>query len=690
MSRRILVTSALPYANGPLHFGHIIEAVQTDVWVRFQRLRGNECLYVCAEDTHGTPIMIKAQSEGLTPEALIARVAAEHRADYQGFLIGHDQFHSTHSAENRHFTDLMFGRLKDAGHITQRSVRQAYDEQAGMFLPDRYVRGTCPRCKAVDQYGDSCEVCGATYSPADLIDPKSTISGTTPVWRDSEHLFFALGRFEPMLREWVRSGSLQDSVRAKLAEWFETGLQDWDISRDAPYFGFEIPGHPGKYFYVWFDAPIGYLGSLKALCDRRGLDLDAFLKPGSDIELHHFIGKDISYFHTLFWPAVLDGSGFRKPTAVHVHGFLTVDGQKMSKSRGTFVTARRYLERLPPEALRYYFAAKLGPGVDDIDLALGDFTARVNADLVGKLVNIASRCAGFVAKGGGTLAHELPDPGLYAEFIAAAPRIADLYEGLDYAQAMREIMALADRANQYVDAHKPWALAKDPARAAEALAVATQGINLFRVLMVYLAPVLPDTGCKAAGFLGAPLSSWDEIATPLLDRPLAPYEPLAVRLDPKVVAELIETPAAAVPAAAPGAASTATPAATKAAAATKPAAAKPAAAAAPPGTITIDDFAKLDLRVAKVLEASDVEGSDKLLKLTLELGGERRTVFSGIRHTYTAAGLVGRHVVVVANLAPRKMRFGVSEGMVLCAADADDRVYLLSPDDGAASGLPIS
>ena len=690
MSRRILVTSALPYANGPLHFGHIIEAVQTDVWVRFQRLRGNECLYVCAEDTHGTPIMIKAQSEGLTPEALIARVAAEHRADYQGFLIGHDQFHSTHSAENRHFTDLMFGRLKDAGHITQRSVRQAYDEQAGMFLPDRYVRGTCPRCKAVDQYGDSCEVCGATYSPADLIDPKSTISGTTPVWRDSEHLFFALGRFEPMLREWVRSGSLQDSVRAKLAEWFETGLQDWDISRDAPYFGFEIPGHPGKYFYVWFDAPIGYLGSLKALCDRRGLDLDAFLKPGSDIELHHFIGKDISYFHTLFWPAVLDGSGFRKPTAVHVHGFLTVDGQKMSKSRGTFVTARRYLERLPPEALRYYFAAKLGPGVDDIDLALGDFTARVNSDLVGKLVNIASRCAGFVAKGGGTLARELPDPGLYAEFTAAAPRIADLYEGLDYAQAMREIMALADRANQYVDAHKPWALAKDPARAAEALAVATQGINLFRVLMVYLAPVLPDTACKAAGFLGAPLASWDEIATPLLDRPLAPYEPLAVRLDPKVVAELIETPAAAVPAAATGAAATATPAATKAAAASKPAAAKPAAAAAPPGTITIDDFAKLDLRVAKVVEASDVEGSDKLLKLTLELGNERRTVFSGIRHTYTAASLVGRHVVVVANLAPRKMRFGVSEGMVLCAADADDRVYLLSPDDGAASGLPIS
>jgi len=496
MSRRILVTSALPYANGPLHFGHIIEAVQTDVWVRFQRLRGNECRYVCAEDTHGTPIMIKAQSEGITPEALIARVAAEHRADYEGFLIGHDQFHSTHSAENRHFTDLMFGRLKAAGHITQRSVRQAYDEQAGMFLPDRYVRGTCPRCKAADQYGDSCEVCGATYSPADLIDPKSTLSGTTPVWRDSEHLFFALGRFEAMLREWVQSGSLQDSVRAKLAEWFETGLQDWDISRDAPYFGFEIPGHPGKYFYVWFDAPIGYLGSLKALCDRRGLDIDAFLKPDSDIELHHFIGKDISYFHTLFWPAVLDGSGFRKPTAVHVHGFLTIDGQKMSKSRGTFVTARRYLERLPPEALRYYFAAKLGPAVDDIDLALGDFTARVNSDLVGKLVNIASRCAGFLVKRfDGRLA--ALDHGAHEGFAqpwSGPEAVAALYEQREFGKAIREIMQFADAVNQYVDAEKPWELAKDPARAADLHRCCSTALRAFRDLVLLLAL----TPCGAA------------------------------------------------------------------------------------------------------------------------------------------------------------------------------------------------
>ena len=670
MSRRILVTSALPYANGPLHLGHIIEAVQTDIWVRFQRLRGHDALYVCAEDTHGTPIMIKAQSEGITPEELIARIAESHRADYQGFLIGHDQFHSTHSAENRYFTDLMFERLQADGHIARRSVRQAYDEQAGMFLPDRYVRGACPKCKTPDQYGDSCEACGATYSPADLIEPKSTLSGTAPVWRDSEHLFFSLGRFEAMLRDWVKSDSLQDAVRAKLDEWFSAGLQDWDISRDAPYFGFEIPGHPGKYFYVWFDAPIGYLGSFKALCERRGLDMQAYLGADSTAELHHFIGKDISYFHTLFWPAVLHGAGFRRPTAVHVHGFLTINGQKMSKSRGTFITARRYLEHLPAEPLRYYFAAKLGPGVDDIDLSLEDFTARVNSDLVGKLVNIASRCAGFVARSGGRLATALPDTALYTEFTATAPRIAEMYERLDYSQAMREIMALADRANQYVDAHKPWALAKDPARAEEALAVATQGINLFRVLMVYLAPVLPEMTCHAAGFLGAPLARWDEIDSPLLGSPLAPYQALAQRLDPKAVAQLVETPME------------------------KPvanAATAPAAPTAPTAaTIGIDDFAKLDLRIAKVIAAEAVEGSDKLLKLTLDLGAEQRTVFSGIRKSYSPEQLQGRSVVVIANLAPRKMRFGVSEGMVLCASGADDRVFLLTADDGAAGGMKIS
>lgn len=664
MSRQILVTSALPYANGSLHLGHIIEAVQTDVWVRFQKMQGHSCLYVCAEDTHGTPIMIRAQSEGIRPEDLIARVAAEHKADYRDFLIGHDQFHSTHSPENRYFTDSMFERLQAAGHITRRSVRQAYDEKAGMFLPDRYVRGTCPTCKAVDQYGDSCEACGATYTPAELIEPRSTISDTAPVWRESEHLFFALGHFEAMLRDWVKSGSLQDAVRSKLDEWFNAGLQDWDISRDAPYFGFEIPGAPGKYFYVWFDAPIGYLGSFKAYCDRTGLDLQHYLHPDSTTELHHFIGKDISYFHTLFWPAVLHGSGFRRPTAVHVHGFLTINGQKMSKSRGTFITARRYLDHLPAEALRYYFVAKLGAGVDDIDLSLEDFTARVNSDLVGKLVNIASRCAGFIARGGGRLAPALADSALYAEFIAAAPRLATLYEARDYSQAIRDIMALADKANQYVDANKPWALAKDPARADEVVAVATQGINLFRVLMVYLAPVLPQMACKAAAFLGAPLARWSEIDQPLLGTPLANYEPLALRLDPKQVAALVDTTSATVT--------------------------TPAAAAATKPLISIDDFAKLDLRMARIADASAVEGSDKLLKLTLELGEERRTVFSGIRKAYSPDALVGRHVVVVANLAPRKMRFGVSEGMVLCASDAADRLFLLGADDGVTSGLPVS
>jgi len=678
MSRQILVTSALPYANGSLHLGHIIEAVQTDVWVRFQKMQGHSCLYVCAEDTHGTPIMIRAQSEGIRPEDLIARVAEEHKADYRDFLIGHDQFHSTHSPENRYFTDSMFERLQAAGHITRRSVRQAYDEQAGMFLPDRYVRGTCPTCKAADQYGDSCEVCGATYTPADLIEPRSTISNTAPVWRESEHLFFALGHFEAMLREWVKSGSLQDAVRSKLDEWFNSGLQDWDISRDAPYFGFEIPGAPGKYFYVWFDAPIGYLGSFKAYCDRTGLDLNHYLRPDSTTELHHFIGKDISYFHTLFWPAVLHGSGFRRPTAVHVHGFLTINGQKMSKSRGTFITARRYLDHLPAEALRYYFAAKLGSGVDDIDLSLEDFTARVNSDLVGKLVNIASRCSGFIARGGGHLAPALADAALYAEFTTAAPRLASLYEARDYSQAIREIMALADKANQYVDANKPWALAKDPTRADEVVAVATQGINLFRVLMVYLAPVLPQLACKAAAFLGAPLARWNEIDQPLLGTPLANYEPLALRLDPKQVGALVDTASTAeAPKAISNDNKTSSKVTTPESATTKP-------------LISIDDFAKLDLRMARVAEASIVEGSDKLLKLTLELGEQRRTVFSGIRKTYSPESLVGRHVVVVANLAPRKMRFGVSEGMVLCASDEADRLFLLGADEGVTSGLPVS
>jgi methionyl-tRNA synthetase len=681
MKRKILVTSALPYANGALHLGHIIEAVQTDIWVRFQRMQGHDCIYVCAEDTHGTPVMIKAQSEGVTPEQLITRMAAEHRADYQGFLIGHDHFHSTHSPENKAITEDLYLKLKARGHITTRSVRQAYDEQAGMFLPDRYVKGECPVCHTADQYGDSCENCGSTYTPDKLINPVSTLSKTTPVWRESEHYFFKLGDFSEVLRGWLENGGARQSeVRAKLDEWFKAGLQDWDISRDAPYFGFEIPGAPGKYFYVWFDAPIGYLGSFKALCEQRGLSYDEYLGPDSQADLYHFIGKDISYFHNLFWPAVLHGSGCRMPTAVFVHGFLTVNGVKMSKTRGTFITASKYLSLLPAEPLRFYFASKLNSAVEDIDLSLDDFVARVNSDIVGKLVNIASRCAGFVARGGGRLAAQLPDPALYAEFAALRNPIAELYEGRDYSGALRGIMGLADRANQYVDSNKPWALAKDPAKAAEVLAVCTQGINLFRVLMSYLAPVLPQMAVKAGKFLNISFAEWTSVDTPLFDHPINAYEPLALRLDPKVVAQLVDAQPAAEPAKA--AAKSEKKAKDVNTAATAPAA---------PGLVKIDDFAKLDLRVARVLDAKFVEGSDKLLQLTLDLGTEQRNVFSGIRSAYDPAKLVGRQVVMIANLEPRKMRFGVSQGMVLCASGDDGpEVFLLSPDDGALPGMKVT
>jgi methionyl-tRNA synthetase len=667
MPRKILVTGALPYANASLHLGHIMEAVQTDIWVRFQKMRGNDCIYCSAEDAHGTPIMIRAQQEGIAPETLIARTAAEHRRDYAGFLIGFDQFHTTHSPENVRFTREIYSTLSERGYIARRAVRQAYDENAGMFLPDRYVRGTCPRCKSPDQYGDSCEVCGSTYTPADLIDPISTVTQTTPVWRESDHLFFKLGEFESMLREYVAGGSLQPAVRAKLAEWFEAGLQDWDISRDAPYFGIEIPDAPGKFFYVWFDAPIGYIASFEAWRVAHAAAFDEYWKSETATELYHFIGKDISYFHTLFFPAVLHGAGLRRPTGVFAHGFLTINGQKMSKSRGTFITAQRYLERLPPEPLRYYFAAKLSNGIEDIDFSLDDFVARANSDLVGKLVNIASRCAGFIERGGGRLATALPEPGLYDEFANAGEGIAARYEAREYSAAMREIMDLADRANRYIDQHKPWTLVKDPARAEQVRAIATQGLNLFRVLMCYLAPVLPSMAQAAAAFLGGSVTEWSAVAAPLLDRPITRYQPLATRLDPDAVAALIEPTVAA---ASPGPA---------------------AAEARAPATVSIDDFAKLDLRVARVAKAELVEGSDKLLRLTLDLGGEQRTVFSGIRAAYRPEQLTDRLVVVIANLAPRKMRFGVSQGMVLCAGGDDPgAVFLLAADAGALPGMKVT
>jgi methionyl-tRNA synthetase len=668
--RRILVTSALYYANGPLHLGHILEAIQTDIWVRFQKLRGHECYYVCADDTHGTPIMLKAQSEGITPEQLIAQVSIEHRRDLADMLIGLDNFGSTHSPETKSICDRMYLTLRGAGYIDQRSVRQAYDGTAKMFLPDRYVKGICPVCGTADQYGDSCENCGSTYTPADLKDPISVVSNTTPVWRESEHFFFRLSAFEQNLATWVTSGTVQASVARKLEEWFSQGLRDWDISRDAPYFGFEIPGAPGKYFYVWFDAPIGYLGSFAQLCARTGLKFDDFLSQDSTAELHHFIGKDILYFHTLFWPAVLQASGMRRPTSVHTHGFVTINGEKMSKSRGTFITARRYLNSFAPEYLRYYFAAKLGSGIDDIDMNLDEFTTRLNSDIVGKLVNIASRCAGFIAKNAaGKLAGALPDPELFSAFAAAGAGVAAAYETRDTASAVRDVMSLADRANQYIDFSKPWTLAKQADKAAEVQSICTQGLNLFRVLMIYLQPVLPDMAAKARHFFQESSWEWGDAATPLLGTTIAPYEPLATRLDPKAVARLVGPEAAAL----------------------EPPAATAAAAAAVEGNlISIDDFLRVDLRVAKVLNADLVTGADKLLKLRVDLGdlGERE-IFAGIRAAYDHATLVGRLIVVVANLEPRKMRFGTSAGMMLAAGPGGKDIFVLSPDTGATPGMRI-
>jgi methionyl-tRNA synthetase len=672
--RRILVTSALPYANGPIHLGYLLEAIQTDIWVRFQRLRGHECHYVCADDTHGTPIMLKAQAEGVTPEALIERVNAEHRRDLADMLISLDNFGSTHAPENRTLCEQMYIALRDSNYIERRTIKQAYDAVANMFLPDRYVKGTCPNCATPGQYGDSCEVCGATYTPADLKDPVSVVSGTRPIERESEHYFFRLSRFDADLRQWIAGGAVQESVARKLEEWFSQGLRDWDISRDAPYFGFEIPQAPGKFFYVWFDAPIGYLASFTQLCARTALKFDDFFSASASTELHHFIGKDILYFHTLFWPAVLQGAGMRRPTAVHAHGFVTINGQKMSKSRGTFITARRYLESFSPEYLRYYFAAKLGSGIEDLDLNLEEFATRLNSDIVGKLVNIASRCAGFISKtSGGRLAGSIAEEALFAAFADQAGQIAAAYESLDYAGAIRDIMALADRANQYIDQRKPWMLAKKPENTAEVQLVCTLGLNLFRTLMIYLSPVLPEMAAKAARFFGETRWTWESATAPLLGTLIQPYEALATRLDGKAVANLIE------PAGADGAP-----------AAAAPTAAPPPAATAAGQMITIEEFGRIDLRVAKIIAAELIAGADKLLKLRVDLGehGERE-LFAGIRAAYEPAALVGRLTVVVANLQPRKMRFGTSAGMVLAAGPGGKDIFLLAPDSGAAPGMRV-
>jgi methionyl-tRNA synthetase len=672
--RKLLVTSALPYANGPIHLGHLLEYIQTDIWVRYQKLAGNDCIYVCADDAHGTAIMLKAEENGITPEEQIANVKREHERDFADFLIGFDNYYSTHSPENRAFSEQIFLANEKAGNILSKEISQLYDPEKQLFLADRFVKGTCPKCGADDQYGDNCEVCSSTYAASELINPRSTISGAIPILRQTTQLFFNLPAYNDMLKQWTRSGALQDAVANKLAEWLEAGLKPWDISREAPYFGFEIPGHPGKYFYVWLDAPIGYMASFKHYCDKHDIDFNSYWQKESKAELYHFIGKDIISFHGLFWPAMLEGAGFRQPTALFAHGFVTINGAKMSKSRGTFIRARQYLDHLDPEYLRYYFAAKLGSKLDDFDLNLDDFTQRVNADLVGKVIQIASRSANFVEKLGGKLSTDLDNADLVEKTRAVATQIAAHYESREYGRAIRDIMQLADAANLYIQNRAPWALAKDTGKQEEVLAVCTTAINVFRLLMIYLKPVLPALATKAEAFLKVAPLAWQDNQTLLLDHAIAPFEPLMQRIEKSQVDALIEAPA-------PEPANTRKP--------THKVGTQMATQDTNSGLIKIDDFSKVELRVARVIEATAVEGADKLLKLVLDVGelGQRQ-VFSGIKRYYAAEDLKDRLVILVANLAPRKMKFGLSEGMVLAAGDDD--VFLLSADSGARPGMKVS
>ncbi len=671
-ARKILVTSALPYANGSIHLGHLVEYIQTDIWVRFQKLRGADCVYVCADDAHGTAIMLKAEQLGLSPEQQIANVKAEHEQDFAAFNIAFDNYHSTHSEENRELSNMIYERLVANKHIATRSITQAYDPEKQLFLADRYIKGTCPKCKSEDQYGDNCEKCGATYSPMDLLNPKSEISGATPIAKDSQHFFFTLPAFSDFLKGWTRAGHLQDEVANKMAEWLDGGLQEWDISRDAPYFGFEIPGQPGKYFYVWLDAPIGYIASLKNLLDKTGGDWQEYWKPDSTAEVYHFIGKDIVNFHALFWPAMLHSAKLRTPTKVCVHGFLTVNGTKMSKSRGTFINARTYLDHLNPEYLRYYFAAKLTSNVDDIDLNLEDFIQRVNSDLVGKVVNIASRTAKFINNAGGLLATEIADVALWQKCVDAGEIIAALYEARDYSKAMREIMALADAANEYIAIQEPWKLAKQAGSEAQTQAVCTQGINMFRAILTYLKPVVPSLTADAEAFLGETLS-WHAPITFRSGNKINEFKPLLTRVEKDKVDAMTEASKEALAATVPKTIET------QIKSAMEPIAAE----------IDFNDFAKVDLRVALIANAEHVEGSDKLLRLTLDLGGETRNVFSGIKSAYDPKDLIGKLTIMVANLKPRKMKFGMSEGMVLAAGPGDKEIYLLEPHAGAKPGQRV-
>ena len=674
--RDILVTSALPYANGPIHIGHLVEYIQTDIWVRFQKQRGHTCHYVCADDAHGTPIMLRAQQEGIPPEKLIADTWTDHNADFSDFNIGFDNFYSTHSDETRSFSELIYNRLKELGHIDRKTITQAYDPVKNMFLPDRFIKGECPKCGAADQYGDNCEVCSATYSPTDLINPISAVSGETPIEKDSEHYFFKLADFEELLQEWTRSGHLQEQVANKLSEWFETGLQDWDISRDAPYFGFQIPDAPGKFFYVWLDAPVGYMGSFKKLCNDRGLNFDQYWAKDSTAELYHFIGKDIVYFHALFWPAMLMGAGFRTPTAIYAHGFLTVNGEKMSKSRGTFIKARTYLDHLNPEYLRYYFAAKLSNRIEDIDLNFEDFSQRVNTDLVNKVVNIASRCSGFIKKRfDGTLAPVCSEPALFAEFVDASTSIAELYENREYSKAMRSISTLADKANQYIDEKEPWVLAKQDGQDAELHASCSVAINLFYIIAAYLKPVVPEMVTKAEAFLNIDSMGWPDQWSPLTNHTINKFKPLLTRVDKDKLDALIEASKESLE--------------KKPTSSVNKKAPKVSAKEPEPNLIEFEDFAKVDLRVAKIEKAEHIEGAEKLLRLTLSLGDETRQVLAGIKSAYSPEQLEGRLTIMVANLKPRKMRFGISEGMVLAAGPGGDDIWLLAPDQGAKPGMPV-
>jgi len=683
--RKILVTSALPYANGPIHLGHLLEYIQTDIWVRFQKSRGELCTYVCADDAHGTAIMLRAEKEGITPEQLIDRISTEHQQDFSDFLINFDNYHSTHSPENKALSASIYEACLADGKIETRSITQAFDPEKGLFLADRFVIGTCPKCKAEGQYGDNCEVCSATYNPMDLIDPKSAISGSTPVEKDSEHFFFKLSEFSDFLKDWTRSGTLQPQIANKLAEWLDAGLQEWDISRDAPYFGFEIPNQPGKYFYVWLDAPIGYMASFQNLCEQRDdLNFDDYWKAGADTELYHFIGKDIVNFHALFWPAMLSCANYRTPSAVHAHGFVTVNGKKMSKSRGTFIKARTYLEHLDPEFLRYYFAAKLTNNVDDLDLNLDDFAQRVNSDLVGKVVNIASRCAGFISKRfDGRLAAECQESELLAKFTDAGDDIAALYEGREFGKAVRKTMELADLANQYIDEKAPWVVAKEENKDAELQQICSNGINMFRQLLTYLAPILPAMVEKAEAFLNVKLT-WNARTELLLDHNINKFKPMMTRVDLKKIDVMMEASKEAVAAEMQLGKK-----------AEKSEDSKTADKSELPGgeaiapEIEFDDFAKVDLRVALIKNAEHVEGAKKLLKLTLDLGTEQKQVFSGIKSAYQPEDLVGKLTVMVANLKPRKMKFGMSEGMVLAAGPGGKEIWLLEPHEGAQPGMRI-